>query len=94
MELSRCLQGHLASHSHEVAIFVLRQLDDVDLCSQRHASSIVRLLAQVGQIYTRVRMGQTSCGRDCGGTVEGLWRDCGGTVEGLWRDCGGTVEVI
>ena len=47
MELSRCLQGHLASHSHHVAIFVLRQLDDEDLCTQRHAASIVKLLAQV-----------------------------------------------
>jgi len=47
MELSRCLQGHLASHSRQVAIFVLRQLDDEELCSQRHASSIIRLLSQV-----------------------------------------------
>ena len=47
MELSRCLQGHLASHSHQVAIFILRQLDDEELCSPRHASSIIKLLAQV-----------------------------------------------
>ena len=47
IEMSRCLQGHLASHSHEVAIFVLRQLDDEELCSQRHATSIIKLLSQV-----------------------------------------------
>ena len=48
IELSRCLQSHLAGHSHEIAVFILHQLDDEDLCSQKHASSIVKLLSQVG----------------------------------------------
>ena len=47
MELSRCLQGHLANHSQQVAGFILRQLEEEELCSQRHASSIVQLLLQV-----------------------------------------------
>lgn len=64
IEMSRCLQGHLASHSHEVAIFVLRQLDDEELCSQRHATSIIKLLSQVRNCGVGVVLwGCFLCGR-------------------------------
>ncbi len=49
MELSRCLQGHFASHCHQVASFILKQLEEDELGSQRHASSIVQLLLQVSR---------------------------------------------
>ena len=46
-EMSKCLQGHFASCSSAVASYILQQLDDQEMLSQEHSSSVVKLLSQV-----------------------------------------------
>ena len=52
-ELSRCLQGHFASCSSSVAMFITRQLDEQEPPSPDHAHSVVKLLSQVGACTCR-----------------------------------------
>ena len=47
IELSKCLQGGFASCCSVIGNYIVQQLDELEIFTQEHSLSVVKLLSQV-----------------------------------------------